>query len=133
MALKTAGSQVVTANDAGNASVKGSASIVVKPGLASKLSINAPSGVTAGVAFTFTVTALDAYGNVATGYTGTVQFSSSDAAASLPTNYTFTGSDAGVATFAAILNTTGSESLTVTDTLAPDITGTDLTIQVTVG
>ena len=67
-----------------------------KPGLASKLSINAPASVTPGVAFTFTVTALDAYGNVATGYIGTVQFSSSDAAASLPVNYTFTSSDAGI-------------------------------------
>ena len=130
MALKTAGSQVVTANDAGNASVKGSASIVVKPGLASKLSINAPASVTPGVAFTFTVTALDAYGNVATGYIGTVQFSSSDAAASLPVNYTFTSSDAGIATFTAIMDTTGSEWLTATDTLTPSITGTYLNIQV---
>jgi len=131
--LKTGGAQTITVTDTVTASVTENASVAVKPGLASKLIINAPSSVTQGVAFTFTVTALDAYGNVATGYTGTVQFSSSDAAASLPTNYTFTGSDAGVATFTAILNTTGSESLTVTDTLAPDITGTDLTIQVTVG
>ena len=38
-----------------------------------------------------TVTAVDAYGNVATGYTGTVHFTSSDGQAVLPANYTFIG------------------------------------------
>jgi len=42
--------------------------------------------------------ALDAYRNVATGYTGTVHFSSSDSQANLPGNYTFTAGDsAGLA------------------------------------
>ncbi len=45
-------------------------------------------------------------------------------------NYTFTSSDAGIATFTAIMDTTGSEWLTATDTLTPSITGTDLNIQV---
>ena len=36
----------------------------------------------------FTVTAYDPYGNVATGYSGTVQFTSSDSQAVLPGNYT---------------------------------------------
>ena len=35
-----------------------------------------PTTVTAGTAYNITVTAYDAYGNVATGYTGTVAFSS---------------------------------------------------------
>ena len=37
-----------------------------------------------------TVTAYDAYGNVATGYTGTVAFTSSDPQACFPADYTFT-------------------------------------------
>ena len=37
-----------------------------------------------------TVTAYDAYGNVATGYTGTVDLTSSDPHAVLPASYTFT-------------------------------------------
>ena len=37
-----------------------------------------PSSTTAGVAHTFTVTALNANGTVNTGYTGTVHFVSSD-------------------------------------------------------
>jgi hypothetical protein len=128
--LKTAGTQTVTATDTVTATLKGSAGIAVKPGQASTLSFTAPSSVSAGVAFTFTVTALDAYGNVATGYVGTVHFSSSDAAASLPENFTFLSTDAGIETFVAIFNTTGSQSLTANDTLTPSIIGTDLNIQV---
>ena len=63
-----------------------------------------------------TVTAKDAYGNVATGYTGTAKFSSSDAAASLPANYTFPASADGSHTFAITFATAGSQSVTVTDT-----------------
>jgi hypothetical protein len=131
--LKTAGTQSITATDTVTASVTGSASIVVKPGKASTLSISGPASVTQGVAFTFTVTALDAYGNVATGYVGTVHFSSSDAAASLPANFTFLSSDGGVEAFSAILNTTGIQSLTATDTVTSSITGTDPSIQVNAG
>jgi hypothetical protein len=131
--LKTAGTQSITATDTVTGSVTGRASIVVKPGKASTLGISAPASVTQGVAFTFTVTALDAYGNVATGYVGTVHFSSSDAAASLPANFTFLSSDGGVEAFSAILNTTGSQSLTATDTVTSSITGTDPSIQVNAG
>jgi len=35
------------------------------------------------------VTASDAYGNLATKYTGTVHFTSSDGSATLPADYTF--------------------------------------------
>jgi hypothetical protein len=41
----------------------------------------AGSPQTAGVAFSATVTAKDAFGNVATGYTGGVHFTSTDAQA----------------------------------------------------
>ena len=51
------------------------------------------------MAHNVTVTALDAYGNMATGYTGTVHFTSSDGQAVLPANYTFIAGDAGVHTF----------------------------------
>ena len=40
---------------------------------------SAPRLATAGTAFNFTVTAQDAFGNTATGYSGTVHFTSSDA------------------------------------------------------
>ena len=43
-----------------------------------------------------TATGKDAFNNVATGYTGIVQITSSDIQAGLPANYKFTSGDAGV-------------------------------------
>jgi len=91
-----------------------------------------PSPVTAGVAGTVTVTALDANGNIATGYTGTVHLASSDPLAGLPNNYTFTLADAGVHTFTNqfTLKTAGTQSITATDTVTGTITGTQSGITV---
>jgi streptogramin lyase len=75
-----------------------------------------PSPVTAGVPFAVTVTALLGNNATATSYRGTVHFTSSDPAATLPADYTFTAADNGAHTFTVTLNTTGSQSLTVTDT-----------------
>jgi hypothetical protein len=100
-------------------------SITVSPAAASKLSITAPATVTAGRSFTITVTAFDPYNNVATGYRGTVRFASSDRAATLPANYTFTTSDAGVHTFGngVTLKTKGSQTIAVFDLSNQSITG----------
>jgi subtilisin-like proprotein convertase family protein len=89
-----------------------------------------PSATTAGQAGSFTVTARDASGNVATGYTGTVHFASSDLQAGLPADYTFTAADAGSHTFSATLKTAGTQSLTVTDTAASGLTGAEAGIAV---
>src|SRR5207249_2307959 len=87
--------------------------------------ITAPASVGAGTPFTITVTATDVNGNTATGYTGTVHFTSSDGLASLPGNYTFTATDNGVHTFtnAVTLVTAGSQTITATDTVNGGITG----------
>jgi hypothetical protein len=118
--LTRAGTQSITATDAANAGYTGTEwNIVVSPAAAKTLTVSGfPSPVTAGQAGTFTVTAVDAYGNTATGYTGTVHFTSSDARASLPANYTFQASDAGVHTFSATLKIAGTQSITATDTAA---------------
>ena len=87
------------------------------------LAVSGFPATTAGTAQTFTVKARDAYGNVVTGYTGTVAFSSSDVRAGLPSSYTFTAADAGVHTFTATLKTAGTQSLTVKDTANATITG----------
>ena len=86
---------------------------------------------TAGVAHSFTVTALDAFGNVATGYTGTVAFSSSDPIASLPASYTFTAADAGVHTFTAVLKRAGTQFIQAIDTVNGSIIGAENGIAVT--
>jgi uncharacterized repeat protein (TIGR03803 family) len=124
--LKTAGSQSITATDTSNGSIIGSEpSITVNPAAAASLAFsNVPSSSTAGSAFNVTVTAKDAYGNVATGYTGTVHFTSGDAKAVLPANYTFTSGDAGQHTFSVTLKTAGSQSLTATDTVTGGLSAT---------
>jgi uncharacterized repeat protein (TIGR03803 family) len=129
--LITAGSQSITATDTGNGSLTGTQSgITVTPGAATHFGISAPSSVKKGVAFSVTVTALDAYGNVATGYGGTVNFTSSDRQAKLPANYTFVATDAGVHTFSVTLNTTGTQSLTVKDTAKKSTISGTASIQV---
>jgi hypothetical protein len=124
--LKTAGSQSITATDTANSSTLGSETgITVNPATAVSLVFsNVPGSTRAGRAFTVTVTAKDAYSNTATGYTGTVTFSSSDPRAILPANYTFTSGDAGSHTFSVTLRTAGTQSLTATDTVTSSITGT---------
>src|SRR5207249_4926606 len=85
-------------------------------GVANSLSVAGfPSFLTAGNSASFTVTALDPAGNVATGYTGSVTFTSTDGSAIFPSTYTFNASDHGAHTFTATLKTVGTQSLTVTD------------------
>jgi hypothetical protein len=104
--------------------------VSVSPGAATHFSISGPSSVKSGVAFSITVTALDAYGNVATGYVGTVRFTDSVGGATLPANYTFTATDAGVHTFSGLkLKTKGKQTLTVLDTVNSLIIA-DLTLTV---
>jgi hypothetical protein len=90
------------------------------------LSLNAPAAATAGSAISITVTALDPYGNVATGYTGTVHFTSSDGRAVVPADYAFTASDAGSHTFTAgaTLETAGSQTVGATDAASSSVSGT---------
>jgi hypothetical protein len=81
-----------------------------------------------GFAFTLSVTAEDAYGNVATAYAGTLHFTSSDAQATLPANAPLpngSGSFPGVT-----LKTIGSQTITATDTGATSLKGTTSAINV---
>src|SRR5437899_9400205 len=90
-----------------------------------------PPFITAGAAYSFTVTAQDPIGNTVPGYRGTVNFSSSDGSAMLPANYTFTATDAGQrSSFMATLNTLGLQSITATDTVNAGFTGTESNIKV---
>ena len=110
--------------DTTTASLSGTqAGIVVNPAAASQFIIIAPSSVTAGTRFTLTVKVEDAYGNVVTGYRGTIHFSSTDSTASLPRNYTFSATDQGVHAFTGVvLRKTGRQKITITDTLNSSLT-----------
>ena len=72
----------------------------VTPAAASALTIaNLPASVLAGTAQNIAVTAYDTYGNIATGYTGTIKFTSSDAKAILPASYQFVAANKGTHSF----------------------------------
>jgi hypothetical protein len=131
LVLDTAGTQSLTVRDSASSSITGSGSVAVSPAAASRLVISGfPSATTAGTAGKITVTARDAFGNVATGYTGTVHFTSSDPQAALPADYTFTTADAGRRTFSTVLKTAGTQSLTAKDTVNRSLTWTEAGIAV---
>jgi hypothetical protein len=93
--------------------------------------VAAPDTVQSGVHFDVTVTAVDPFGQVAVGYTGTVTFSTTDPdpAVVLPANYAFTLDDSGEHRFTdtgldeITLVTPGDQALTVTATADATISG----------
>lgn len=85
------------------------------------LSLSAPTATTLGTPVTVTVSALDANGLVATNFTGTVQFKSSDRFAQLPVDYTFTAADQGVKTFDIAFQSLGEHTVSARLALQPSI------------
>jgi hypothetical protein len=69
MTLYKAETAKITVTD-GTVSNGGGVSVTVSPGSASGFSLSTPATQTAGTAFSETITAIDAYGNTATSYTG---------------------------------------------------------------
>ena len=108
------------------------------------------SPTVAGTAESVTVMAQDQYGNAVTDYQGTIHFTSSDAQATVPADYTFTvgaGGDNGTHTFTTyytctgsctipephpvlVLRTAGTQTVTATDTSTSSITGAEAGIVV---
>lgn len=146
--LRTAGSRSITATDIATGTIAGSATAMVQPAGRGAQGITGPSSfpkspvdlvrgrqaasalgitglsssLTAGVPGTLTVTAGDAFGNIATGYCGTVRLTSTDPTATLPMEYTFTAADNGVRSFNVVLRTPGTHGITVTDTQIAAVT-----------
>ena len=87
---------------------------------------------TVNAATTFTLTAEDVYGNTTPGYVGEVHFTSTDLAAAVPLDYTFTLTDSGVRTsFSITFNTVGSSTISAHDTaIGSTIGGTSATVAV---
>ncbi len=130
LTLSTTGTQSITATDATNSSVAtAKTSILVNAATvaaATHLSVSSTTSV-AGNLFSVTVEALTSSNTVATGYTGTVHFTTSDTASGivLPPDYTFTATDKGVHTFTNLvaLDTAGPQLVTATDKSSGSITG----------
>jgi hypothetical protein len=129
------GSQTITGTDVGNASVTGSLTVRVAPGAAATIAVSTPATVKANQPFVLTVTLRDRYGNIATTYTGTLHFTSSDMLAmpanQLPADYGFTAADGGSHSFAAALVTPGTQTISASDTSNAGLTGTSSPITVT--
>jgi len=121
---------------AAHVSISGSTSSIramgvhIVPAPAVSLKVPCPSSSSAGASIPFTVFAQDAQNDLATGYTGTVQFTSTDTAAVLSGDVTLTD---GVGVFSAIFNTNGNQTLTATDTLTSSINGASSPIAVSAG
>lgn len=111
------GSQTVTTTDtSGSVTAATSTAISGSPAKASQFVLaGLHSSAAAGASETFTLTAKDAYGNVVTGYTGTISFTSTDPRAHLPSNFTFTTADAGKHSFPVTFETAGSQTVTAKD------------------
>jgi len=132
--LSYAGSGVITLDfTSGTLTMATSSAITITPVAPSKLLLQLPSTASfgTGTPYTIIVLAEDAFGNRATGYQGTVQFTST-AAATLPGKYAFAASDNGVHTFTngVIFDRAGTATITVHDTANPSIAGS-ITITVT--
>ena len=121
--LSTATASSVTVTDIQNASLTATRSGNVSPGAVASLQLAGLTDAVAGAAQSVTVTARDAYGNIATGYSGTVHFSVPGGSSTVPNDYTFTPG-VGTHTFASavILTTAGTRSVTVADTVFSSLT-----------
>jgi hypothetical protein len=133
------GSPALNAGDPGQLGVPDQRGVVRTGGVnigayqasATAFVLDAPATVTAGVPFDVTVTAVDRFGQVAVGYSGTVTFSTTDpdSGVVLPADNTFTAEDGGLHTFSdtgrgeTTLRTPGDQLLTVTDIADGTLTG----------
>jgi hypothetical protein len=116
--LKTLSNQTITATDTGNSFIAStSASIAVN---AARFTVVAPSTATPGQQIQVTVTAVDALGTPIASDPTMIHFTSSDTAATLPTD---SGLANGTFTFGITLNTVGWQTITVTD-VTNGVTGT---------
>ncbi|GAA2607317.1 beta strand repeat-containing protein [Paractinoplanes durhamensis] len=128
----TKGSWTVTATDffaitgtSNNVTVK-PAGVTFIPVTVTHFAVTAPASATAGTTVTVTVTAKDAGDNTVTSYDGTVAWTSTDAAAVLPSSPTSISN--GVGTARVTFGTSGGRTVTATDT--GSITGTSNNVQV---
>ena len=123
--FRTPGAQRVTVTDTANGSLTGqSREVTVHADAASTLRVGACSSVTAGSPCSVHVDVRNARGDRVTSYRGTVRFTSTDPAVTLPADYTFTAGDAGEKAFTVVFRTPGAQRVTVTDTANGALTGT---------
>jgi hypothetical protein len=112
----TSGTQTVTVTDVANTAIFTTLTVTVAP-IHYSLSVT-PTTITAGESVNVTVTALDAANNIlttlgASGYGGSVDFSSTDSQAQFPLSGASRNLINGVGVFNITLQTPGSQTITV--------------------
>ena len=119
--FRTAGSKsftVATSNPNPNGVESFNGAVPVEAAEATRLAIGGfPSPVVAGTTGKqVTVSAFDQFGNVASGFRGTVQLTTTDLkAGGLPVTYGFTAGDAGQHKFDVVLKTSGTQTIVAAD------------------
>ena len=111
--------QAIMATDA-NAIGGAQGAIVVTSASPNYLRLTGPATSVAGSPFTVTATAFDVYGNIASGYAGVINFTSSNANAPRPNAYPFVNSDMGTHTFTngVTIYLSGNQNVKITDSNA---------------
>jgi len=117
--LKTSGPQTLTV--ASGSDFSANKMIIVTGGALNELLLSVPiTTVAAGASVSMTVTAIDAYGNTISTYTGAVTFTSTDLKATFTTgSYSFKpADDMGTHTFIGSFGTAGSQDICAKDIVA---------------
>jgi hypothetical protein len=125
--FRATGAQSISASDTANSAITGSGNFTVLPGAIHSFAISTSATAVTGTSISLTVNGADLSGNLATNYTGTVHFTSSDPLATLPADTTLTN---GTGTFHAVFRTPGAQTITATDALDSTVTGTSQTVAV---
>ena len=99
----------------------------MSPDEAVALNIDGPLTATIGAPVNLTVTAYDNWDNMASGYVGTVELTSTDGSATLPADTMLVG---GTATVPVTFGSAGTFTVTATDTVTATITGSSDPIDV---
>jgi fibronectin-binding autotransporter adhesin len=131
--FKTAGTQALTLRDTFDATLTGGGSVAVSSAAASRITLTL-TGPNSDDLFDAALTAFDRFNNVAAGYTGTIHFTSTDPAAILPGDYSFTAADAGQHTFVQGIGlfTPGNQTVTATDVANGTLTATSAPVNIPV-
>jgi hypothetical protein len=104
--------------------------VVVIPAPAATLKVQNSGFDLSGSPIVVTVTAQDGQNNLATGYSGTVEFATGDLAAVLPA---YSALSSGIGLFSITFNTAGNQAITATDSMNESINGVGPTVSVSNG
>ena len=128
LVLTNAPQQDFSVTDQSNQLTTGTVTVPITPASASQLALSVPTSTSAGAQQSWGVTAYDPYGNVATGYTGTVHFAVTGDTTDedLPADYAFGDSDGGTASVNATLVHSGARTVSITDGTLADHAATNV-------